>query len=141
MSAANTGSIVGTIVSDIKVRTPNDSLSVAEFRVAPIDAREEDSPVPMVAYNGLGSAFSERYNKGDTIAVEYRLRYNTWQTPEGEPRGRMEVIATSYTTIRLGQISTAARAAKAAGVQEEPPLMPQAQAPAQAEPTLEEVPF
>jgi len=53
----------------------------------------------------------------------------------------MEVIATSYTTIRLGQISTAARAAKAAGVQQELPLTPQAQAPAQAEPTLEEVPF
>jgi hypothetical protein len=141
MSAANTGSIVGTIVSDIKVRIPSDSLSVTEFRVAPIDAREDDSPIPMVAYNGLGSALSERYNKGDTVALEYRLRYNTWQTPEGEPRGRMEVVATSYTTIRLGQISTAARAAEAAGVQGELPVTPQAKALAKAEPTLEEVPF
>lgn len=143
MSAANTGTIVGTIVSDIKVRTPNDSLSVTEFRVAPVDAREDDSPIPMLAYNGLGSAMAERYNKGDTLAIEYRLRYNTWQTPEGEPRGRMEVIATSYTTIRLGQISTAARASEAAGVQKELPLAEPAKAPVKAAPvgTLEEVPF
>lgn len=147
MSAANTGTLVGTIVSDINVRTPNDSLSVTEFRVAPLDAREEDSPIPMLAYNGVGTNISQRYNKGDTVAFEFRLRYNTWQTPEGEPRGRMEVIATSFTTVRLGQISTAQRAEQAAGVQGElnipQQLKAKAAAPvaAAAEPTLEEVPF
>jgi single-stranded DNA-binding protein len=132
MSAVNSGTLVGTIVSDINSRTPSDSLSVTEFRVAPIDAREEDSPVPMIAYNGVGENIKSRYNKGDTIALEYRLRYNTWQTPEGEPRGRMEIIVTSSTTVRLGQISTAQRAEEA---------VHKAAAAVKAEPTLEAVPF
>jgi len=133
MSAVNCGTIVGTIVSDIVTRVPNDSLQVTQFRCAPLDAREEDSPVPMTAYNGVGENIVQRYNKGDTVALTYRLRYNTWQTPEGEPRGRMEIVVTSSTTVRLGQISTARRAAEAAGVAE---LVLEAVAP-----TLEAIPF
>ena len=133
MSAVNCGTIVGTIVSDIVTRVPSDSLQVTQFRCAPIDAREEDSPVPMTAYNGVGENIIKRYNKGDTVALTYRLRYNTWQTPEGEPRGRMEIVVTFSTTVRLGQISTAQRAAEAAGVAK--PVK------AEAEPTLAELPF
>ena len=83
MSSVNSGSIVGTIVSDITVRNPSDSLQVTQFRCAPLDAREEDSAIPLTAYNGVGQNILQRYNKGDTVAVSYRLRYNTWQTPEG----------------------------------------------------------
>ena len=86
------------------------------------------------SYNGVGENIVSRYNKGDTVALEYRLRYNTWQTPEGEPRGRMEIIVTSSTTVRLGQISTAQRAEDA--VKEAVSA-----ASAKAEPTLEAVPF
>lgn len=134
MSAVNSGTIVGTIVSDIVKREPNDSISVTQFRIAPIDAREEDSPIPVVAYNGVGDNIVQRYNKGDTVALSYRLRYNTWQTPEGEPRGRMEVVAVYTNTVRLGQISTAQRAEVAAGVDKAPVKKV-------AEPTLDEVPF
>ena len=134
MSAANSGTIVGTIVSDIVKREPTDSISVTQFRIAPIDAREEDSPIPVVAYNGVGDNIVQRYNKGDTVALSYRLRYNTWQTPEGEPRGRMEVVAVYTNTVRLGQISTAQRAEVAAGVDKAPVKKV-------AEPTLDEVPF
>lgn len=141
MSAANNGTILGTIVSDINQRVPNDSLTITEFRVAPVDAREEDSPIPMTAYNGVGENIKQRYNKGDTVALEYRLRYNTWQTPEGEPRGRMEVIATSATTVRLGQISTAQRAAEAAEQSATAETATKSAPKKKAEPTLEEVPF
>lgn len=134
MSAVNTGTIVGTIVSDIVTRVPNDSLQVTQFRCSPLDAREEDSPVPMTAYNGVGENIVKRYNKGDTVALTYRLRYNTWQTPDGEPRGRMEIVVTSSTTVRLGQISTAQRAAEAAGVK-------QGELVETVSPTLEEIPF
>lgn len=149
MSAANNGNLVGTIVSDIVTRNPNDSLSVTQFRVAPLDAREEDSPLPVVAYNGIGGNIAKRYNKGDTVALTTRLRYVTWMTPEGEPRGRMEVIATSVNTVRLGQISTAQRTAEAAGVIEaitieksfHPAAAAAARVPYSQEPTAEVVPF
>ena len=140
MSSVNSGSIVGTIVSDITVRNPSDSLQVTQFRCAPLDAREEDSAIPLTAYNGVGQNILQRYNKGDTVAVSYRLRYNTWQTPEGEPRGRMEIVATATTTVRLGQISTAKRAAETAGIQEDTQPVKVVHAEV-VEPTLAEVPF
>ena len=120
MSAANSGTIVGTIVTDITTRVPNDSLQVTQFRVAPVDSKETESPIPLTAYNGVGQKILQRYNKGDTVAIEYRLRYTTWQTPEGEPRGRMEVVVVSTTTIRLGQLSIAQRAERAAASQSAP---------------------
>jgi len=133
MSAANSGTIVGTIVSDISTRIPNDNLQVTQFRVAPVDSRESDSPIPLTAYNGIGQNIVKRYNKGDTVAIEYRLRYTTWQTPEGEPRGRMEVVVVSTTTIRLGQLSViqrAERAAASASAQQEAPVEANARAAA-----------
>jgi single-strand DNA-binding protein len=120
MSAANSGTIVGTIVTDITTRVPNNSLQVTQFRVAPVDSKETESPIPLTAYNGVGQKILQRYNKGDTVAIEYRLRYTTWQTPEGEPRGRMEVVVVSTTTIRLGQLSIAQRAERTAAGQSAP---------------------
>jgi single-stranded DNA-binding protein len=124
MSAANSGTIVGTIVTDITTRVPNNSLQVTQFRVAPVDSKETESPIPLTAYNGVGQKILQRYNKGDTVAIEYRLRYTTWQTPEGEPRGRMEVVVVSTTTIRLGQLSIAQRAERTAAGQSAPATEP-----------------
>lgn len=143
MSSFNTGTIIGTIVSEITRKTPTDSLSVTEFRIAPSSARDEDSPLPVVAYNGVGERIAQRMNKGDTVGVEFRLRYNTWQDQEGNPRGRMEVVITSCDMLRLGKISTAQRAAEAAGVIEttggiKPKVVA---APYNQEPTAEVVPF
>ena len=142
MSAANSGTIVGTIVSDITQRTPSDSLTITEFRISPVDNQEKDSPIPITVYNGAGDKIVSKYNKGDTVALEYRLRYNTWMSPDGEPRGRMEVIATSTSTIRLGQISTAQRveaAATGSGIIDAAGT--EVVEPANAVPTLEAIPF
>jgi single-stranded DNA-binding protein len=143
MSAANSGTIVGTIVSDITQRTPSDSLKITEFRISPVDNQEKDSPIPVTVYNGAGDKIAARYNKGDTIALEYRLRYNTWMSPEGEPRGRMEVIAVSTSTVRLGQISTAQRIEAAAAGEGTVDLEPEAVQTvlSVAQPTLEAIPF
>jgi single-stranded DNA-binding protein len=115
----NNGTLVGTIVSDIQQKVINEDLSVVSFRVAPINSRENDSPIPVVAYNEQGMRLFSRANKGDTMAFDFRLRYVTWMTEEGEPRGRMEVIVYSSDMIRLGQISTQLRAEEAAGLQQQ----------------------
>lgn len=109
MSTTNFGTIVGTIVSTITERTPVDSLKVVEFRIKPVGASDDDSALPMTAYNGVGENIVKRYNQGDTIALTYRLRYKTWNSAEGEPRSRYEVNVTSTETIRLGKISSAQR--------------------------------
>lgn len=114
MSATNIGTIAGTIVSEIKERVITDALKVVEFRIKPVGASDEDSPLPMTAYNGVGQNILTRYNQGDTIALTHRLRYKTWTSQDGEPRGRYEVVVTSTETIRLGKISSARRQEKQA---------------------------
>ena len=114
MSTTNFGTIVGTILTDITQRNPLDNLKVVEFRIKPIGASDEDRPLPMTAYNGVGDNIIKRYNKGDTIALTYRLRYKTWNTAEGELRSRYEVNVTSTETIRLGKISADQRREKQA---------------------------
>lgn len=141
MSAINSGSIVGNIVSDIVIKRPNDGLSVTQFRVAPSNASENDSPIPFTAYNGEGERIVQRFNKGDLVAIQYRLRYTTWQDQEGNPRGRHEVVVTRCEMLRLGKISTAQRAEQAASGAEESAEMTTATAYVKLVPTLEEVPF
>ena len=114
MSSVNNGMIVGTIVSDIVQRQPNDQLAVTQFCVAPVGASKEDFPIPLTAYNGIGTNIVDKYNQGDLVSISYRLRYKTWQDEEGRYR-RLEVVVTSITTIRLGKISTAKRAEATTG--------------------------
>ena len=137
MSTINTGSIVGNIVSDIETKRPNDALSVTQFRIAPSNANENDSPIPVVAYNGEGERISQRFNKGDLVAIQYRLRYVTWQDQEGNPRGRHEVVVTRCDMLRLGKICTAQRAEQAANGGE----IVTTRAAFSQEPTAEVVPF
>lgn len=109
MSTTNFGTITGTILTDLNERVINNSLKVVDFRIKPIGASDEDSPLPLVAYNGIGQNMINRYNKGDTVSLTFRLRYSTWMNADNEPRGRYEVIVTSFQTIRLGRISAAQR--------------------------------
>ena len=55
--------------------------------------------------------------QGDLISVNFMLRNKKWESQEGEPRSRVEIILTGNpTTIRLGNVSKAQRAeAEASG--------------------------
>ena len=86
-------------------------MTVTEFRVKPVGSSDDESALPLTAYNGIGNNIVGRYNQGDTISVTFRLRYKTWETQDGARRSRMEVVVTDNpTTIRLGESSKAQRA-------------------------------
>ena len=111
MNPTNFGGITGTIVSQITQKNPQGSLTVTEFRVKPVGSSDEESAIPLTAYNGIGNNILSRYNQGDTISVNFRHRYKTWETQDGARRSRMEVVVTDNpTTIRLGESSRAQRA-------------------------------
>ena len=111
MNPTNFGGITGTIVSPVTQKNPSGSFTVTEFRVKPVGSSDEESALPLTAYNGIGNNILGRYNQGDTISVTYRLRYRTWESQDGERRSRMEVVLTDNpTTIRLGNVSKAQRA-------------------------------
>ena len=111
MNPTNFGGITGSIVSPVTQKNPSGSFTVTEFRVKPVGSSDEESAIPLTAYNGIGNNILGRYNQGDTISVTYRLRYRTWESQDGERRSRMEVVLTDNpTTVRLGEASKAQRA-------------------------------
>ena len=111
MNPTNFGGITGTIVSPVTQKNPSGSFTVTEFRVKPTGSSDDESALPLTAYNGIGNNILSRYNQGDTISVTYRLLYKTWETENGERRSRMEVVLTdSPITVRLGEASRAQRA-------------------------------
>ena len=111
MNPTNFGGITGTIVSPVTQKNPSGSFTVTEFRVKPTGSSDDESAIPLTAYNGIGNNILSRYNQGDTISVNFRLRYKTWETQDGARRSRMEVVVTDNpTTIRLGESSRAQRA-------------------------------
>ena len=119
MNPTNFGGITGTIISEITTRNPQGTLTVTEFRLKPVGSSDEESALPVTAYNGIGNNIVNRYNQGDTVSVNFRLRYKTWDSAEGEKRSRFEVVLTDTpTTIRLGKISSAKRAEAEAKYQE-----------------------
>ena len=111
MNPTNFGGITGTIVSPITQKNPQGSFTVTEFRMSPVGASQEDAHIPITAYNGIGNNILSRYNQGDTISVNFRLRNTKWESQEGAPRSRMQIVLTDNpTTIRLGNVSKAQRA-------------------------------
>ena len=115
MNPTNFGGITGTIVSPITQRNPKGSFTVTEFRMSPVGASPEDAHIPITAYNGIGNNILGRYNQGDLISVNFRIRLKKWESQEGQPgdqwRSRMEIVLTDNpTTIRLGKASQAQRA-------------------------------
>ena len=59
------------------------------------DGKAVDRPcfVDIVAWGRLAEACGKHLEKGAPVAIEGRLRFEQWQTPQGERRNRLRVLA------------------------------------------------
>lgn len=59
------------------------------------DGKTVDRPcfVDVVAWGRLAEACGKHLEKGAPVAIEGRLRFEQWQTPQGERRNRLRVLA------------------------------------------------
>ena len=77
--------------------TPNGTqvctLRLASNR-APKDGKDQGAVfVDVVTFNRLAEAVAENLEKGRQVAITGRLEYRQWETPEGSPRSKHEIIA------------------------------------------------
>ena len=113
MSACNSGSLTGRIVSSVTTRYPeNTRISVTEFRVIPADAPEGSSAIPLTCYNGYGENLQKWRNQGDLVTLTYHVVYKTWKTEEGEFRGKYELVVDNCFCTALGKIGAEKREAE-----------------------------
>lgn len=94
--------ITGNLTRDPESRATANGMSVLKLGVAVNDRRKnpstgewEDVPnfVDVTVFGARADALARLLKKGMKVAIEGRLRWSQWETPEGEKRSRLEVVA------------------------------------------------
>jgi single-strand DNA-binding protein len=97
-----TVTLVGNTTRDAEVRTIKSGAAVAEFgvavnkRVKGEDGQWEDGQPEFYDVTLWGSSaenFAQSCPRGTRVLVHGRLQYDTWETPEGEKRSKVKVVA------------------------------------------------
>lgn len=94
--------ISGNLTRDAELRATAGGTSVLKFGVAVNDRRKnpatgewEDAPnyIDVTLFGPRADALERYLKKGTKVAIEGRLRWSQWQTPEGDKRNKLEVVA------------------------------------------------
>lgn len=94
--------ISGNLTRDPELRSTSGGLSVLKMGVAVNDRRKnqqtgewEDVPnfVDVTVFGARGEALSRFLSKGSKVAIEGKLRWSQWESPQGDKRSKLEVVA------------------------------------------------
>ncbi|MBN2839349.1 MAG: single-stranded DNA-binding protein [Coriobacteriia bacterium] len=94
--------ISGNLTRDPELRSTGSGTSVLRLGVAVNDRRKnqqtgewEDYPnfIDVTVFGARGEALSRFLSKGSKVAIEGKLRWRQWETPQGDKRSAIEVIA------------------------------------------------
>ena len=102
MSSANSVHVVGNITRDPELRFTPTGQARATFGLA-VNRRwqnrqtqeweEQTSFFNVTCWGDLGDNVSESLSKGARVIVTGRLEQRSWETPEGEKRSVVEIVA------------------------------------------------
>lgn len=93
--------VSGNLTRDPELRQAGAS-QVCQFGIAVNDRKKnnqtgewEDVPnyFDVVVWAGRGEYLSRTLSKGMKVAITGRLRWSSWQTPEGQNRSKVEIVA------------------------------------------------
>ena len=94
--------ISGNLTRDPELRSTGSGMSILKLGIAVNDRRKnqqsgewEDVPnfFDVTVFGSRGESLSRFLSKGSKIAVEGKLRWRQWETPEGDKRSAVEIIA------------------------------------------------
>jgi len=95
--------LMGNLTRDPELRYVPSGSAVVNFSVAVNrtykdtagERKEDTSFVRVVVWGKMAEICGEYLTKGRAVLVEGRLKSRTWETPEGQKRNAMDVVATS----------------------------------------------
>lgn len=94
--------LVGNLTADPEMRSTAGGMAIMKMRLAFNDRRKnsesgqwEDVPnyVDVTMFGARAESVSRFLSKGSRIGVDGKLRWRQWETPEGDKRSAIEVIA------------------------------------------------
>jgi single-strand DNA-binding protein len=88
--------LAGNLTRDPELRFTQEGVPVASFSIAVNRVRSKSEAVDFFnvsCWQELGERVANHKKKGDPILVEGRLKYRTWQAPDGTKRSAVDVVA------------------------------------------------
>ena len=94
--------ITGNLTRDPELRSTAGGMAILKMGIAVTARRKnaqsgewEDVPnfFDVTVFGSRGESLSRFLSKGSKIAVEGKLRWHQWETPEGDKRSKVEIIA------------------------------------------------
>jgi single-strand DNA-binding protein len=94
--------ISGNLTRDPELRSTGSGMSVLKLGVAVNDRRKNSQTgewedvanfVDVTVFGTRGEALSRFLSKGAKVAIEGKLRWSQWESPQGEKRSKLEVVA------------------------------------------------
>ena len=157
MANLNKVFLIGNLTRDPELRYIPSGTAVATFTVASNrvytsaagEKKEEACFVRVVSWARQAELVAEYLTKGSPIFVEGRLQSRAWETPDGQKRSTIEVVAQNIQFLGRGKGAAGAGARSAGGetgaqppAPEEPMGGPERpEAPVETEEQTGEVPF
>lgn len=94
--------LTGNLTRDPELRSTPGGMAVLKLGLAVNDRRKnsstgewEDVPnfVDVTVFGARAEALTRYLSKGSRVAIEGKLRWSSWETPQGEKRSKIEVVA------------------------------------------------
>jgi single-strand DNA-binding protein len=106
MSSTNINRVIltGNLTADPELRETSTGLTVCKLRVASSTRRKtsdgegyEDRPnyFNVTVWGGQGENAADHLSKGRPVAIDGRLEWREWDTPDGEKRQGVDIVADS----------------------------------------------
>ncbi len=101
MASLNKVFLIGNLTRDPELRYIPNGTAVAKFGLAvnrtykSQDGEQKDDTcfVDIVTWGKTAELCANYLSKGRPIFVEGRLQYSTWETPDGQKRSKIDVVA------------------------------------------------
>ncbi|MEM7139417.1 MAG: single-stranded DNA-binding protein [Actinomycetota bacterium] len=97
MAFDNTITVVGNVTRDPELRFTQGGMAVANFGIAwnkrKSDGEEEVSFFNVSCFRQLAENVAESLTKGSRVVVYGMLQQRSWDTPDGDRRSAVEIIA------------------------------------------------
>lgn len=138
MASYNKVILVGNLTRDPQLSYLPSQTAVCEiglavsrrYRTSDGQQREETCFIDCSAFGKQAETLNQYMSKGRQILIEGRLRYDTWETPEGQKRSKHRVMIDSFQFLDSGQ---ARGAGSAPGAPQQRPAARPAARPASAQ--------
>ena len=110
MASLNKVMLIGNLTRDPELRYIPSGAAVTSFTIAMNrvyklqtgEKKEEVSFVRVVVWARLAEVCNDYLKKGNPVFVEGRLQSRSWDTPDGQKRSTLEVIASNIQFLKAG---------------------------------------